>query len=72
MANIRAEKNSSPSNSPATATDGTVEVLYQKLGNKWFAFSLVDGEVFVGSITQDEIDSLETQGRIKPKAMPEA
>jgi hypothetical protein len=34
----------------------TVEVLYQKMGNRWFAFSLIDEEVFVGSITQEEID----------------
>lgn len=39
----------------------TVEVLYQKMGNRWFAFSLVDDEVFVGSISQDEIDTLETK-----------
>ncbi len=37
----------------------TVEVLYQKMGNRWFAFSLVNNEVFVGSITQQEIDALE-------------
>jgi hypothetical protein len=37
--------------------DKTVEVLYQKLGDRWFAFSLVDDEIFVGSITQTDIDS---------------
>ena len=42
-----------------TAADGTVEVLYQKMGDRWFAFSLVDDEVFVGSITQNEIDEAE-------------
>jgi hypothetical protein len=36
--------------------DGTVEVLYQKMGDRWFAFSLIDDEVFVGSITQEEIE----------------
>ncbi len=39
-----------------------VEVLYQKMGNRWFAFSVVEGEVFVGSISQEEIDALEKQG----------
>ena len=39
----------------------TVEVLYQKMGNRWFAFSLVGEEVFVGSITQEEVDALEAQ-----------
>lgn len=37
------------------ATDSSIEVLYQKLGDKWFAFSEVDGEVFFGSISADEI-----------------
>lgn len=35
--------------------DDTIEVLYQKMGDRWFAFSLVDDEVFVGSLTQDEL-----------------
>ena len=39
--------------------DAEVEVLYQKMGDRWFAFSLVDDEVFVGSITQEEIDAAE-------------
>ena len=41
--------------------DQNVEVLYQKMGNRWFAFSVVEGEVFIGSITQEEIDRLEAQ-----------
>jgi hypothetical protein len=44
-----------------TTTEGTVEVLYQKMGDRWFAFSLIDDEVFVGSITQDEIDQAEVK-----------
>lgn len=36
--------------------DETVEVLYQKMGDRWFAFSLVGDEVYVGSITQAEVD----------------
>jgi hypothetical protein len=39
----------------------TVEVLYQKMGNRWFAFSHIDGEIFVGSISQEEIDALEAK-----------
>jgi hypothetical protein len=37
------------------AADGTVEVLYQKMGDRWFAFSLVGDDVFVGSLTDEEI-----------------
>ena len=45
---------------PTTANNNQdVEVLYQKMGNRWFAFSVVEGEVFMGSITQEEIDALE-------------
>ena len=40
-------------------TKSNVEVLYQKMGNRWFAFSLVGDEVYVGSITPAEIDQLE-------------
>jgi hypothetical protein len=32
-----------------------VQVLYQKMGNRWFAFSLIDDEVFFGSISPEEI-----------------
>lgn len=39
-----------------TQNKDNVEVLYQKMGNRWFAFSLVGDEVYVGSITQSEID----------------
>lgn len=56
-------------------SDETVEVLYQKLGDRWFAFSLVDDEVLVGSITQDEIDKAEQKARalaLSKIKMPEA
>ena len=52
-------------------TDQTVEVLYQKMGDRWFAFSLVGDEVFVGSIRQEEIDSNELDDAIMPpKGLP--
>ena len=49
-------QNSGSEMTPTPGVPGTVEVLYQKMGDRWFAFSLVDDEVFVGSITQEEID----------------
>lgn len=52
-------KNSSASANP------TVEVLYQKMGDRWFAFSMIDDEVFVGSVTQEEIDPSELTLRTK-------
>jgi hypothetical protein len=68
--NNEIQNSQNQNNSPASAS--TVEVLYQKMGDRWFAFSLVGEEVFVGSITQDEIDALESHGKLTPKAMPEA
>lgn len=45
---------------PNGTPNGMIEVLYQKMGDRWFAFSLIDDEVFVGSISQDEIDKIST------------
>lgn len=45
--------------------NSTVEVLYQKMGDRWFAFSVMGEEVFVGSISQEEIDTLEKSGRLQ-------
>ena len=42
-------------------SNANVEVLYQKMGNRWFAFSVVNDDVFIGSITQEEIDALEAR-----------
>jgi hypothetical protein len=43
---------------------GTVEVLYQKMGDRWFAFSCVGDDVFVGSISQEELEKSEKTHRI--------
>ncbi|MBS1959164.1 MAG: hypothetical protein JST80_06830 [Bdellovibrionales bacterium] len=32
-----------------------VEVLYQKLGDRWFAFSIVNDEVFMSPVSDDQI-----------------
>jgi hypothetical protein len=47
--------------------DQTVEVLYQKMGDRWFAFSLINDEVFVGSIPNSE---LEPAAKIQRKKRP--
>ena len=41
---------------PIKKNEHLVEVLYQKLGDRWFAFSLINDEVFVGSICQEELE----------------
>lgn len=49
----------SKSISPDIKNERTVEVLCQKMGARWFAFSLIDDEVFVGSLSPEELESLE-------------
>ena len=58
--NTQATHSTTSSDSIATVQNiktDTVEVLYQKMGDRWFAFSLIDDEVFVGSLSQEEINS---------------
>lgn len=38
-------------------TDTTVEILYQKLGDRWFAFSMIEDEIYFGAISQELIDA---------------
>ncbi|NBU20235.1 hypothetical protein EBS43_02290 [bacterium] len=38
------------------AQEQTVEVLYQRMGDRWYAFSLIDDEVFVGSIPVTDLE----------------
>ena len=33
-----------------------VDVLYQKMGDRWYAFSLVGEDVFVGSVSQADVN----------------
>jgi hypothetical protein len=39
------------------------------MGDRWFAFSLIDDEVFVGSISQEEIDVLESGANPRAKKL---
>ena len=55
--------NKSPAQKSSIKKDQTVEVLYQKMGDRWFAFSMIDDEIFVGSIAQSEVDSNKKIGR---------
>jgi hypothetical protein len=74
MEKIKATKTKSDSNlnknssGAGIAAEREVDVLYQRLGSRWFAFSLVDDEVFVGSIGQDEIEVLATNKAPKRSA----
>ncbi len=49
--------------STSAKSQNTVEVLYQKMGERWFAFSVIEDEVFVGSISPQELSSDGDKGR---------
>jgi hypothetical protein len=38
-----------------------VDVLYQKLGERWYAFSIVNDEVFMSPVSDDQIHSARTE-----------
>jgi hypothetical protein len=45
----------SKSNSANTTQDLDTEVLYQKLGDQWFAFSVMNDEVFMSPVPEEKI-----------------
>ena len=45
-------KNSKKKSNPSS--DVEVEVLYQRLGDRWYAFSQVGDDVFIGRLGEDE------------------
>lgn len=55
MTASKSKKNTQNNNS---ANDQYVDVLYQKLGDNWFAFSLIDDEVFMSPVSEDKIEEI--------------
>jgi hypothetical protein len=49
------------SNTNTTSNELDVDVLYQKLGDKWFAFSLIGDEVFMAPISEDMLEEIRTE-----------
>ena len=41
-----------------------VDVLYQKLGDQWFAFSIVEDEVFMSPVSQDQINEIKLESAV--------
>ena len=52
--------------------DAQVEVLYQKIGSKWYAFSIVGDEIFTGNLSEDEMTKASEFGLEKFIESPEA
>lgn len=38
-----------------------VDVLYQKLGENWFAFSIIEDEVFMSPVSDDQIKEIKKE-----------
>ena len=47
-------------------SENTVEVLYQKMGDRWYAFSVVDDEVFYGAVKSEDLPEV-----AEPEAAPQ-
>ncbi len=47
-------------NQPAM-TEQDVDVLYQKLGDRWFAFSIINDEVFMAPIPEEKISKIKEE-----------
>ena len=46
---------STKNNSIKTAKELETDVLYQKLGDQWFAFSLIEDEMFMAPVSETAI-----------------
>ena len=55
---------------PQTASETTAEVLYQKLNGRWYAFSLIDEEVFIAKIAEAQTTPGRTVGEINVPIRP--
>lgn len=49
-------ENSAQTLNSTQGTEQVADVLYQRLGNRWFAFSLVNDEVFFGAIDPELLE----------------
>jgi hypothetical protein len=41
-----------------SSNEKDVDVLYQKLGNTWYAFSIVEDEVFMSPVSEDTLNGI--------------
>ncbi len=52
----------SHSNQKSNSQEKDVEVLYQKLGENWFAFSIIDEDVFMSPVPEEKIEEIKREG----------
>ncbi len=58
---MSASKNQKQTNTQNKIDDQYVDVLYQKLGENWFAFSLIDDEVYMSPVSEEQISEIKNQ-----------
>jgi hypothetical protein len=64
---MKNKSNANNSSKKKSQDTNEVEVLYQRMGDRWFAFSLIEDEVYVGSLTPEEIiDAREAEASQQP------
>ncbi len=51
--------------SKSKMSEQDVDVLYQKLGERWFAFSIINDEVFMAPIAEEKIQEIRTEGGVR-------
>lgn len=44
-------------NAEVQSSEKEADVLYQRLGSKWYAFTMVDDEVFMGAVEDESISA---------------
>lgn len=54
------------------ADDQIVDVLYQKLGENWFAFSLIGDEMFMSPVSDDKIAEIKNDDTAVTAIRPNA
>ncbi|MGE0616473.1 MAG: hypothetical protein AB7P04_12615 [Bacteriovoracia bacterium] len=45
------------------AAEKEADVLYQRMGDRWYAFSIVDDEVFMGEVPEDAIHLAKSEAK---------
>lgn len=58
---MKKSQNTGNQNSQEINAETTAEVLYQKLGERWFAFSIIDEEVFMSPVEEDQIEQIKKE-----------
>ncbi len=59
--------NSKKNKTNANVQEMDADVLYQKLGDRWFAFSLIGDEVFMSPVSDEVINGIKAENHSSPR-----